>query len=47
MGEVEGVDPRPRVVRRRSAELYDYLVLATGATHAYFGPTSGSRSRPA
>ncbi len=38
LGEAEGVDVGRRVVRLRDGELdYDYLVVATGATHAYFG----------
>jgi NADH:ubiquinone reductase (H+-translocating) len=38
MGEAVGIDPSSRTVQLRDAELqYDYLVVATGATHAYFG----------
>ncbi|HEX7051105.1 MAG TPA: NAD(P)/FAD-dependent oxidoreductase [Longimicrobiales bacterium] len=38
MGEVEAVDVERRVVKLRDGSLpYDYLVVATGATHAYFG----------
>jgi NADH dehydrogenase len=38
MEEVQGVDPRKRLLRTNFGEVaYDYLVLATGATHAYFG----------
>ena len=43
MGEVVGVDRTKRVVfanspdRERVPISYDYLVLATGATHSYFG----------
>src|SRR5579863_9501787 len=39
MDEVVGIDVKARRVRLGSgAELvYDYLVLATGATHSYFG----------
>lgn len=38
LGEAVGVDTDRRVVELRDAELsYDYLVVATGATHAYFG----------
>lgn len=38
LGEVEGVDLARRVVRLSDAEVdYDYLVVATGATHSYFG----------
>jgi NADH dehydrogenase len=39
LGEVNGVDPKAKSVSLRSGMLlnYDTLVLATGATHAYFG----------
>ncbi|HEU5017799.1 MAG TPA: NAD(P)/FAD-dependent oxidoreductase [Pseudolabrys sp.] len=38
MGEVSSVDVRQRAVHLDSIKLpYDYLVLATGVTHAYFG----------
>lgn len=38
LGEATDVDPDARVVHLRDGALtYDYLVLATGATHAYFG----------
>lgn len=38
LGEVHDVDLRERRLRFDGGELtYDYLVLATGATHAYFG----------
>jgi NADH:ubiquinone reductase (H+-translocating) len=39
MGEVEDVDPVMRTVRLADGVTvdYDYLILATGATHAYFG----------
>ena len=37
-GEVTGVDPAARRIHGDFGELsYDYLVLATGAMHAYFG----------
>jgi putative oxidoreductase len=37
-GEVTGVDPtRRQVLVGQRALAYDYLVLATGATHSYFG----------
>jgi len=37
-GEVTGLDPaRQRVLLGQRAIPYDYLVLATGATHSYFG----------
>jgi NADH:ubiquinone reductase (H+-translocating) len=38
MTRVTGVDPQSRHVHTTEIELsYDYLVLATGATHSYFG----------
>jgi NADH:ubiquinone reductase (H+-translocating) len=38
LGKVDGVDVADRVVRIGSRRVpYDYLVLATGARHAYFG----------
>ena len=38
LGEVTGVDPMRRTVSVGAAQIdYDYLVLATGATHSYFG----------
>ena len=38
MAEVRGIDTAKRVVHADSISIpYDYLVLATGATHSYFG----------
>lgn len=38
LGTVTGVDTQRQVVSTQSGEIpYDYLVLATGATHSYFG----------
>ena len=38
LGEARGIDlPAKRVTVERSDIAYDYLVVATGATHAYFG----------
>jgi NADH dehydrogenase/putative oxidoreductase len=38
LGTVTGVDPKQRVVLLKDQAIpYDYLVLATGATHSYFG----------
>jgi len=38
MAEVSGVDVEAKIVKTDSVALpYDYLVLATGATHSYFG----------
>jgi NADH dehydrogenase len=38
MANVDGVDPTRRVVHTNAGEFgYDHLIIATGATHAYFG----------
>jgi len=38
MAEVRGIDTGKRIVHADSLDIpYDYLVLATGATHSYFG----------
>jgi NADH dehydrogenase len=38
MKEVGGVDLQQKRLRTNFSEVaYDYLVIATGATHAYFG----------
>src|SRR4051812_9835646 len=37
LDEVTAIDPDRRTVRLREGELsYDYLIVATGATHSYF-----------
>jgi NADH:quinone reductase (non-electrogenic) len=47
MAEVTGVDLAARRVRTDSIEIpYDYLVLATGATHSYFGHDDWERFAP-
>ncbi|WP_083469297.1 NAD(P)/FAD-dependent oxidoreductase [Methylobacterium variabile] len=48
MGEVEGVDTQGRTVRLRDGTRipYDTLVLATGATHSYFGHPEWERYAP-
>ena len=47
MGQVVDVDTERRVVTLRDGELsYDYLVLATGVTHAYFGHQEWARFAP-
>jgi len=47
MGEVEGIDPEQNQVRvNGSALTYDTLVLATGATHSYFGHPEWERFAP-
>lgn len=38
LGTVTGVDPAARCVKTEAGDIgYDHLVLATGATHSYFG----------
>ena len=38
MADISGIDTDKRLVRTDAADIaYDYLVLATGATHSYFG----------
>jgi NADH:ubiquinone reductase (H+-translocating) len=47
MAEVRGVDTARRVVRVDSLEIpYDYLVLATGAAHSYFGHDEWAEAAP-
>lgn len=47
LGEAVGVDVDRRVVRLKDGELsYDYLVVATGATHAYFGHDEWAEAAP-
>lgn len=47
MAEVEGVDLTDhRVLTPSGAYPFDYLVLATGATHAYFGHDAWARHAP-
>ncbi len=48
LAEVEAIDlPGRRVVLADGELPFDDLILATGATHAYFGMTNGNRWRPA
>ena len=47
MADVRGVDAAQRVVGADSVEIpYDYLVLATGATHSYFGHDDWAEAAP-
>ena len=47
MADVRGVDTARRIVRADPVEIpYDYLVLATGATHSYFGHDEWAEAAP-
>src|SRR5216683_1518369 len=47
MADVRGVDTARRVVGADPVEIpYDYLVLATGATHSYFGHDDWAEAAP-
>ena len=47
LARVTGIDPATRTVRMDSASLhYDYLVLATGARHSYFGRDEWEKFAP-
>jgi NADH dehydrogenase FAD-containing subunit len=52
MGEVTGVDKQKKLIfansadRERVALPYDYLILATGATHSYFGHNEFEKYAP-
>ena len=47
MGEVVDIDVDQRIVKLEDATVsYDYLVLATGATHAYFGHPEWAQRAP-
>src|SRR5271163_127918 len=47
MAEVEGVDSSARIVRTAQGPLpYDYLIVATGAAHSYFGHDEWAQYAP-
>lgn len=47
MEEVRGVNPERKCVQTQFGEIpYDYLVIATGSTHSYFGHDDWSRFAP-
>ncbi|TAJ81624.1 NAD(P)/FAD-dependent oxidoreductase [Reyranella sp.] len=47
LGRVSGIDKQRRMVKVDSLEIgYDYLVLATGSRHAYFGHDEWERVAP-
>ena len=47
MEEVRGVSPEKKCVQTQFGEIpYDYLVIATGSTHSYFGHDDWSRFAP-
>ncbi|HLY99936.1 MAG TPA: FAD-dependent oxidoreductase, partial [Candidatus Angelobacter sp.] len=47
LGEVKGIDAERRLVQLEDASLnYDYLIVAAGATHAYFGHPEWARVAP-
>jgi putative oxidoreductase len=47
LGTVTGVDTRRQTVSTQNGDIpYDYLVVATGATHSYFGKNEWARFAP-
>jgi len=47
MGEVHGIDTARKIVLSSVGETpYDYLIVATGATHDYFGHTDWTQTAP-
>jgi NADH dehydrogenase len=47
LNQIHGVDLRRQVVQHEGGEAgYDYLILATGATHSYFGHDEWERHAP-
>src|SRR5207247_2796753 len=48
LAEVQSVDVNKRMVQAGELDItYDYLILATGARHSYFGHTTCARLRSA
>ncbi len=47
LGAIKSIDTKARVVRADTIELpYDYLVIATGVTHSYFGHDDWQNAAP-
>ncbi len=47
MGEAKAIDTANRLVKLTDAEMhYDYLIVATGATHSYFGHDDWAKFAP-
>ena len=47
LGEVLGIDPNRQLIRLQDQEIgYDYLILAAGMTHSYFGQNSWAKFAP-
>jgi NADH dehydrogenase len=47
LGEVQSIDLEKKIVRLADSDLaYDYLILATGATHSYFGHAEWEQAAP-
>ncbi len=47
MGDATGIDPDRKVIRLADGELaYDILIIATGATHSYFGHPEWEQNAP-
>ena len=46
MGDVKSIDPAAKIVHLTDSDVpYDYLIVAAGATHAYFGHDEWHLSR--
>ena len=47
LGEAQSIDPARKVVQTREGEIsYDYLIVATGARHSYFGHEDWEKFAP-